>query len=69
MGSPIDSYGEDQEQTRAVLHLALICEIIRNTSARGTVFPSHTFALHQELGPANSCGFLEQVPRHVPDSD
>ena len=27
MGSPIDSDGEDEEQTRAVLHLAFICEL------------------------------------------
>ena len=68
-GSPIDSDGEDEEQTRAVLHLAFICELYENTSARGTVFSSHTFALRQELGPANSCGFHEQVSRYVPDSD
>ena len=27
MGSPIDSHGEDEEQTRVVLHLAFICEL------------------------------------------
>ena len=27
MGSPIDSGGKDEEQTRAVLHLAFICEL------------------------------------------
>ena len=27
MGSPIDSDGGDDEQTRAVLHLAFICEL------------------------------------------
>ena len=27
MGSPIDSGGKDEEQIRAVLHLAFICEL------------------------------------------
>ena len=45
MGSPIVSGGEDEEQIRAVLHLAFVHLLItRNTSARGTIFPSHTFA-------------------------
>ena len=70
IGSLIDAGGEDEEQTNSGgsapgIHL----RIIRSTSARGTVFSSHTFALRKELGPANSCGFHEQVPRHVPDSD
>ena len=62
MGSPIDSGGKDEEQTPAVLLLAFKCELDENTSARGTVFSSHTFALRKELGPAHSGGFHEQVP-------
>ena len=42
---------------------------MRNTSARGTTFSSHTFALRKELGPANRGGFHEQVPRYVLNSD
>ena len=42
---------------------------VRNTSARGTVFSSHTFAFRRQLGAANSGGFHEQVPRNVPNSD
>ena len=68
MGSPIDSDGDDEEQTRAVLRLAFICEKMKYKS-RGTVFSSHTFALRKELGPANSGGFHEEVPRYVPKSD
>ena len=30
---------------------------------------SYTFALRKELGPANSGGSHEQVPRYIPDSD
>ena len=61
IGSPIDSGEGDKEQTRAVLHLAFILCILRNTSARVTVLSSHTFG--------NSGRFHEQVPRYVPDSD
>ena len=67
IGSPIDS-GEDEEQTQAVLHLAFICESYEIQVREGLCF-LHTFALSQKLGAANSCGFLEQVPRHVPNSD
>ena len=67
VGSPIDSDGENEEQTRAVLHLAFICELYEIQGHE--FFFSHTFALSQELGPANSCGFHQQVPRHIPDSD
>ena len=43
--------------------------IVRNTSARGTVFSSHAFALRRELGAANRGACHKQVPRHVPDGD
>ena len=33
------------------------------------VFSSHTFAFRRQLGPANSGGFHEKVPRYVPDGD
>ena len=49
IGSPIDSGVEDMEQTRAVLHLQLICEIHDVQVARPTVLSSHTFALRKEL--------------------
>ena len=70
MGSPIDSDGEDEANSGGSapgIHLL----IMRITRPQGTVFSSHThtFAPRQEMGPANSCGFHEQVPRHVPDSD
>ena len=68
MGSPIASDGDDEEQSRAVLHLAFICALYE-TQARGTVFSSHTFALRRELGPTKSGGCHEQVPRNVPNSD
>ena len=45
MGSPIDSDGEDEEQTRAVLHLALSFVCYFEIQLReDTVFSSHTFS-------------------------
>ena len=68
IGSPIDSGGGDKEQTRAVLHLAFICEFFDYKCARA-VFSSHTFTFRRQLGPANSGGIREHLPRYVPDSD
>ena len=41
MGSPIDSDGEDEEQTRAVLHLAFICELYEIQVREGRYFFTH----------------------------
>ena len=38
MGSPIDSDGEDEEQTMAVLHLAFICELYEIQVREGRYF-------------------------------
>ena len=38
MGSPIDTDGEDEEQTRAVLHLAFVCEIYEIQMREGRYF-------------------------------
>ena len=39
MGSPIDSDGRDEEQTRAVLHLAFICKLYDIQVRKGRYFP------------------------------
>ena len=67
MGSLIDSDRGDEEQNRAV-HLAFICDLCE-TQVHETAFSSDTFALRKNLGPANSGGFHEQVPKYVPNSD
>ena len=69
IGSPIDSGGEDKERTRGVLHLAFICVLVRNTTARGSVFLSRTLTVCKQLGTIHSCGLHEQVFRHVPDNN
>ena len=57
--------------------LAWTGDVVQETSAEGDpqstdaseIAVTHTIALRKELGPADSCGFHEQVPRHVPDGD
>ena len=63
IGSPIEYGGGDKKQTRAVLHLAFICELYEIQVRKGRYFSSHTFALRRQLGLGNSGGFHEQVPR------
>ena len=48
-------------------HSSVGCTKYRCTGR--SVFPSHTFTFRGQLGAADSSGFHEQVPRHVPDTD
>ena len=50
MGSPIDSYGGDEEQNRAVLHLAFICELYN------TQVPEGRFFLHTHIRTPQRAG-------------
>ena len=50
MGSPIDSDGEDGEQTRAVLHPAFICELYEIQKRQGRYFlHTHSAGTSQQL--------------------
>ena len=59
IGSPVGSGRENKERARGSLH-GVHLRGVRNTTTRWSVFP---------LGTVNSCGFHEQVSRHVPDGD
>ena len=65
VGSPIDSDGEDEEQTRTVLHMAFICELYEIQVREGRYF-LHTHSHFAKSRDRHGCGFHEQVFRCVP---
>ena len=69
IGSPINPGGGDKERARGGSALGIHLRAVRNTTARGSVFPSRTLTFCRQFGTDNNGGFHEQVSRHVPDSD
>ena len=61
----VDSGRENKARSALGIHL----RAVRNTTARRLVFLSRTLTFCRQLGKVNSCGFHEQVSRHVPDSE
>ena len=55
-GLPIDSGRENKERARRCSALVGHLRAVRNTTARGSVFPSRALTFCRQLGTVNSCG-------------